>query len=137
VKFFFDNNLPILLAHGIRELARCDQRIATVCHLADRFERNTTDIGWMKSLAEEGRWIVISQDAFRKNDLERDALRKSGLIVFVLDRQWAQQSYWPKASNLVKWWPSITDQSARMQGGAAFRVPWRHTGVGQFKQIPL
>ncbi len=137
MNFFFDNNLPPLLAHGIRELAKVDQRTGTVCHLADRFERNISDQHWMKFLADEGGWTVISQDAFRKNDLERDALRKSGLIVFVLDRQWANQSYWPKAANLVKWWPSIADQSLRMQGGAAFRVPWRHAAGGRFTQIIL
>ena len=38
-----------------------------------------------------------------------------------------------KAHNLVRWWPSIFDQAGRIQGGAAFRVPWKFSG--RFEQI--
>ena len=104
--------------------------------LRDRFAPNAKDHDWIKELGEEGRWVVLSQDAFRKNDIERKALRDSGLITFVLHRQWTERQHRDKARNLVKWWPAIPDQSRRIKGGAAFRVPWRYSG-GKFEQISL
>jgi hypothetical protein len=137
VKFFFDNNLSPALANGIRELSVVDRRVDHVTHLAHRFPRDAKDEYWMRELAADGQWVVLSQDGLRKNDLEREALRQSGLMVFVLDRQWSQHKYWDTAYNLVRWWPSIVEQSSRIEGGAAFRVPWRHTGGGRFLQIRL
>jgi hypothetical protein len=69
--------------------------------------------------------------------MEREALRKSGLIVFVLHKQWTQQRFWAVSHNLVKWWPAILEQSQKIKGGAAFRVPWQFTGGGRFEQIRL
>lgn len=136
MKFFFDNNLSPHLAHAIRELCKVESSITEVIHLRDRFSANTKDQDWIAALSQSGPWVVISQDSLRKNDLEREALRKSGLIVFVLHRQWSQQQHWAKAQNLVKWWPAIIDQSQKIKGGASFRVPWKYSG-GRVEQIRL
>ena len=136
MKFFFDNNLSLHLAHGIRELSKGD--VATeVIHLTDRFAPNCPDVEWIQALSGEGNWAVISQDRLTKGDLEREALRSSGLIVFALAKAWASQRHWEKAQNLVRWWPAIVDQASRYQGGAAVRVPWRLSGKGKFEQIRL
>jgi len=119
----------------MRELSRIEADVSEVIHLTDRFPRDCPDPEWMAALATEGGWVVISQDRLRKNDVEREAMRRSGLLVFSLDRNWAQQSHWPKAQNLVKWWPAILEQARLIEGGAAFRVQWRH--AGRFTQIKL
>jgi hypothetical protein len=137
VRFFFDNNLSHHLAHAMRELSAAEPEVTSVEHLTDRFRRNCPDVEWISALASERGWVIISQDRLRKNDLEREALRASGLVVFSLDRNWASQEYWLKAQNLVKWWPAIMEQCVRIEGGAAFRVPWRFTGKGRFEQIRL
>ncbi|TCG04620.1 hypothetical protein BZM27_39675 [Paraburkholderia steynii] len=136
MKFFFDNNLSPYLARAIHELCHAEDAVEQVVHLRDKFPRNTKDHDWIAALGAEGHWVVISQDGLRKNDLERKALRDSGLIVFVLHRQWASRQHWDKAQNLVKWWPAIIDQSQRIKGGATFRVPFRF-GSGRFEQITL
>lgn len=136
MKFFFDNNLSPHLAHAIRELCKVESGITEVIHLRDRFSANAKDHDWITALSQSGPWVVISQDGLRKNDLEREALRKSGLIVFVLHRQWSQQQHWSKAQNLVKWWPAILAQSQKIKGGASFRVPWKYLG-GRVEQIRL
>ncbi|WP_321879706.1 PIN-like domain-containing protein [Paraburkholderia bannensis] len=136
MRYFFDNNLSVHLAHAVRELCRPEDTVEDVIHLRDKFAANTKDHDWISSLGSEGRWVVLSQDGLRKNDLERSALRQSGLIVFVLHRQWSDRRHWDKAQNLVKWWPSVMEQSRRIKGGASFRVPWRF-GSGQFEQIKL
>ncbi|CAM3878917.1 hypothetical protein [Bordetella tumulicola] len=136
MKFFFDNNLSPYLAAGIRELSKGSRGIASeIIHLKEKFPPATPDHEWIQPLGREGGWAVISQDGLRKNDLEREALRKSGLMVFVLSKQWSDHKYWDKAQNLVRWWPSIEDYVIRIQGGAAVRVPWRMNG--KFEQIRL
>ncbi|RKP45548.1 hypothetical protein [Trinickia fusca] len=136
MKYFFDNNLSPHLAHALSELSQVEAAVEAVVHLRDKFSPNAKDHDWITSLAAEGQWAVLSQDGLRKNDLERKALRESGLVVFVLHRQWAERRHWDKAQNLVRWWPALMEQSRRIRGGAAFRVPWRF-GAGQFEQIRL
>lgn len=135
MKFFFDNNLSPHLAHAMRELSRADNEPTEVVHLVDRFDRNEKDTVWIPSLSSEGSWVIISGDRFAKSDEEREAVRRSGLIIFTLSKQWSSQTHWPKAANLARWWPAIVDQASRIVGGAAFRVPWRFSGKGRFEQI--
>jgi hypothetical protein len=44
-------------------------------------------------------------------------------------------THWPKAQNVIRWWPAIVEQASRITGGAAFRVPWKFSGKGKFEQI--
>lgn len=137
MKFLFDNNLSPHLAHAIGELSKFEEGPPEVIHLRDRFPAETPDVEWITALAAEGGWAVLSQDRFTKSTLEREALRRSGLIVFALAKVWTGQRHWEKAHNLVRWWPAILDQATRYQGGAAVRVPWRFSGKGRFEQIQL
>lgn len=98
--------------------------------------RNTPDAEWITNLAADGRHVVVTQDRLNKG-LEREALRRAGLLVFMLDKNWAQHQFWPKATNLVNWWPRIIEMTESIQGGAAFKVPWKKSGVGRFEQIKL
>ncbi|MFC4296643.1 hypothetical protein ACFO0J_01145 [Castellaniella hirudinis] len=134
MKFLFDNNLSPHFALALHELCQGASRYQII-PLGQKFPRNTPDHEWITALSVEGGWSIVSQDGFRKNDLEREALRKCGLAVFVLSKQWMDHTYWTKAQNLVKWWPAIEDYQARIQGGAAVRIPWRMTG--RFEQIRL
>lgn len=136
MRFFFDNTLSPHLAHAVRELCKVEADVEDVIHLRDRFPANTKDHDWITALSGSGQWVVISQDGLTKNDLEREALRRSGLIVFVLDRQWAQHKHWAKAQNLGKWWPTIMDQSRLIRGGASYRITWRFSG-GRVEQIRM
>ncbi|PWF46690.1 hypothetical protein [Massilia glaciei] len=136
MKFFFDNNLSPHLAHAMRELCKAETDVEDVVHLRDRFRPNIKDHDWITELSRSGPWVVVSQDGFMKNDLEREALRRSGLVVFVLHRQWAQHAHWVVAHNLIKWWPTIMDQCRLIRGGASYRVVWRYSG-GRVEQIRI
>ena len=138
MKFFFDHNLPPQLAHAINKLSVAEPAIKDVIALVDRFPRDVKDDLWITELGQEGGWIVITQDnRITLRSPEREALRKAGLITFVLAKSWASQPLWIKASNLVRWWPNIIEQALRIQGGATFRVPWRLQGKGKFEQVKL
>lgn len=131
MKFFFDANLPPNLAYAIRELSAPEG--VEVIHKYERFRPKMTDIDWINALAEEGSWAVVSQDRFTRNPLEKEALKREGFIVFMLKKQWAQQSYWDKAARLVRWWPRIMDQAGLVTGGAAFFVPFKFSGKGKLE----
>ena len=119
----------------MRELSKQEQDLAEVIHLRDRFPGNTEDVEWASKLAEDGPWCVLSSDAFRKNrDAEREALRRGGHTVFVLESQWTRNhKYWAQAAQLVAWWPRILAQSREVSGGV-FAVPWRATS--KFRSMP-
>lgn len=133
MKFIFDNNLPPSLARGIGELSKPNPAVQQVIPLRDKFRENTPDPVWLGTLIEEGGWIVVSIDRFKKSTAEREMLRRQGLTVFVLDRQWSRP-YWDQAAQLVQWWPKILDV-AKLTSKTALRVPWRYSSKSTFEQI--
>ena len=87
MRFFFDNNLSPYLARAINELGKPDG--TDVVPLADKFPRNTADFEWIAALGAEGDWSIVSHDRFTKNDLEKEAFRRSGLTAFILSKTWS------------------------------------------------
>jgi hypothetical protein len=134
VKFFVDNNLPPALARGLHELSSPDG--FSVTHIRAKFAEGTTDTAWIGALAEEGDWVIITRDKLSKG-LEREALRRAGLLAFMLDKSWSNHKFWEIAHQLVRWWPRICEQAQGIQGGAAFKVPWTFRGKGRFEQVRL
>jgi hypothetical protein len=135
LKFLFDNNLPPSLARGIGELSKFDPKVEQVIALRDKFEANTSDEIWLSHLADEGGWIIISRDKFKKSSAEQELIRRRGLTVFVLDPQW-NKPYWVQAAQLVQWWPKILAVS-QLTSKTALRVPWRVTSKSTFEQIRI
>lgn len=86
--------------------------------------------------AIDGKHVVVTQDRLNKG-FEREVLRRAGLLVFMLDKGWSKHQFWPKATNLVNWWPRIIEMAESIQGGAAFRVSWRKIGAGRFEQVKI
>jgi hypothetical protein len=134
LQFLIDNNLPPALARALNNLSARDG--ARVYALRDRFPENADDLVWMQALRDDGdRWCIVSTDQFRKRArTEREFIRSAGFTVFVLHSGWSSHSYWPKASQLVAWWPKIIEQ-AHLAQRSMFSVPWRVTG--RFEQIHL
>ena len=134
MKFFFDNNLPPGLAHGIAGLSEAHANVESVIHLTDRFKGPVQDLEWIAALANDpgSPWYIVSIDKFRKNrGAEREALRRAGHTVYVLDAHWSAQRYWLKCAQLVLWWPQIL-QHANLSRGGVYRVPWRHSSKSKF-----
>lgn len=130
MRFIFDANLPPDLAHAIAELSRSEPGVDIVEHLFDKFPRNTPDLVWIPAL-EQGTYI-ISIDKFAKSrGQEREALRRAGHTVYVLDPQWAKQRFWLVSARLVLWWPQVLDH-ARLTAGGGYRIPWQHSSSKKF-----
>lgn len=135
MKLLLDNNLPPALARALHQLTIREWENRHQVHaLRDRFPENTPDTEWIAALSEEGGWVVITHDRLSKG-LEREALKRAGLKVFLLDKSWKNHRFWEKSVRLARWWPRIIEQADGVTGGAAFQVPWNFGGKGQFKQI--
>jgi hypothetical protein len=136
VNFFCDANISLHLAHALHELSRSDGHV--VKHLTDLFEPDISDTEWVTKLAAEGRWAVVTHDrAMSRRPIEQEALRRSGLIVFMLARAWSSQTQWSHAAALVRWWPRIIEQTALVAAGAAFEVPFGFSAKKRLRQIRI
>lgn len=135
MKFFFDNNLSPHLAHAIRELSKLTPSVENVIHLSDRFPRDAKDLRWIVELGQDEQWYIISIDRFKKqHGAEREAIRRAGHTVFVLDAQWSMQGFWAQSERLVKRWPQVVAYAELVTGGA-YRVPWRHAPSTKFQAL--
>ena len=135
MRFLFDNNLSQYLAKAIHAL--CEPHGVGVEHLREKFPHNVQDREWIAALGAEGGWSIVSQDRFTKSSLEKEALRRSGLVAFIMAKGWANHKEWEKAWRLVRWWPRIMEQANLVEGGAVFEVPVRFVGKGKFRPIKL
>lgn len=136
MNFLCDANVSPHLAHALDVLSRPEGH--AVQHLRDRFRPDTPDAEWVTALAGEGRWAVVTHDrAMSRRPLEQEALRRSGLIVFMLGRAWNSQTQWSQAAALVRWWPKLIEQALLIAGGAAFEVPFGFSSKKRLRQIRL
>jgi hypothetical protein len=122
LKVFIDNNLSPYLARALHTLLEPEGDQAT--HLTDRFPPDTEDRAWIDALAAEGGWVVISADRrIHRNRLEREAWRRSRLVVFFLSPQWRRLRNIEIAWRLLRWWPRIEETARLFSPPAAFELP--------------
>lgn len=114
----------------------CEPENVTVKHLDEMFPKNTRDLEWITKLAEDGDWAIITQDRLTRNSIERDALRSTGILTFMLAKAWAHQKEWDKAAALVRWWPRLMETASLIDGGV-FMVPFKFSGRGKLQQVKL
>ncbi|HVU08135.1 MAG TPA: DUF5615 family PIN-like protein [Verrucomicrobiae bacterium] len=59
MKFFFDNNLAAKIAKGLNGFVSPDHQVV---HLKEQFAANTEDTVWMRQLAQQEDWIIVTAD---------------------------------------------------------------------------
>jgi PIN like domain len=122
LKVFLDNNLSPYLALALNALLEPEGD--QVVHLRDRFPPDTEDLVWIEALSAEVGWIVISADRrIHRNRLEREAWRRSRLVVSFLSSQWRRLRNVEIAWRLLRWWPRIEEQARLITPPAAFELP--------------
>jgi hypothetical protein len=134
VKYFFDKNLSPHLAAAIGAL--CKPHAVQVNHIDQKFPHGPPDVEWIHALAQEGEWVIISQDRFTKNRAEREALKATGIVSLLLTKQWVVLKEWDKAWHLIRWWPRLMDFSS-MVGKGAYFVPVKLSGKGKLEPVSL
>ncbi len=122
MRFFFDNNLSPKLARSLNELVRPEHQVA---HLKEFFSANTPDVIWMRALAKEFDWVIISGDLqIRRNPHEIRAWQEAGHTTFFLKKGWIDLPFWDQAWKFAKVFPDLlaTAESAR-KGSAFYLTP--------------
>ena len=99
MRFFFDNNLSPKLARSLHAFVEPRHQVV---HLKDRFAANTPDEVWMRALAGEPDWVIISGDLqIRKNPHEIRAWQQAGHTTFFLKKGWIALTFWDQANSAV------------------------------------
>ncbi|MCL2609785.1 MAG: hypothetical protein FWD94_07790 [Treponema sp.] len=121
MKCFFDNPLPPLLAKALNTLESAHG--IPVVHLKEKFEPSTPDVEWIKKLAEEGGWFVITKDTkIRRNPYEKQVWKESGLSIVFLERTLAEMDFWELSWRMVRYWGLIKESISRGKEGESFSV---------------
>lgn len=122
MKFFLDNCTSPYHAKGLRGFAELQNH--EIIHLRERFDQDTPDVDWIRELASEGGWIVISADSrISRNPVERAAWQESGLTAFFFAAPWANDGFWKQSAALVTWWPRIAEQARETPSDYGFLMP--------------
>lgn len=135
MKAQLDENLPPGLAQALNCIARVHDH--EIIHVLDIVDRGTSDVDLFAAATAHGVQVHITQDNHNRRQIEREAIAKSGLIVFVLAKGWASLSYYDKAARLIEWWPRIVDQADLITPPDVFRIPAKKVGKGRFERVKI
>jgi len=120
VRLFFDNNLSPKLARSLHALVSPEHHVV---HLKELFAANTPDEIWMRSLAEQEDWVIISGDLqIRRNPHEIRAWQEAGHTTFFLKKGWIDLSFWDQAWKFAKVFPELLSTAQRASKGSAFFI---------------
>lgn len=118
MRFFFDNNLSPKLARSLDELVRPEHQ---VIHLKENFPADAADVVWMRALAKESDWVIVSGDLqIRKNPHEIKAWQEAGHTTFFLKKGWIDLTFWDQAWKFAKAFPELIATAQRARKGSAF-----------------
>lgn len=135
MKAQLDENLPRGLAQALNCIAKAHDH--EIIHVLDIVEAGTSDVDLFATATAQGVQVHITQDNHNRRQIEREAIAKSGLIVFVLAKGWASLPYYDKAARLIEWWPRIVDQAELITPPAVFRIPAKKVGKGRFEPVKI
>ena len=129
MKVFFDHNMSPAMARAFRELFRKEHEIT---FLAERFQRDISDVEWISDLSREGNWIVVSGDRrITRNRAEYHAFRNSNLIGLFLSEGLHKAPVIKQMERILALWPAIITVEKTVQGGAMFELPLKSTRLRQ------
>jgi hypothetical protein len=116
VTYFFDNNISYKLVTIPKALD------VDALHLIDEFPANMPDVDWLPRAGQAG-WVVITADrAIRRRPGELSALKDAGVLALFLRDNFLRRDKWEQALWLVRHWPEIDKQVARLKHGTIASV---------------
>ena len=131
MRFFFDNCVSIKFVQALSILAQVQGY--ELVHLTDRFAADTPDEEWIRSLARDGDWVIISGDPrISRGQAQKKAWQESSLTAFFFAEGWASKGFWKQAESLVHWWPQIVLKAREAKPGTGYLMPWNGK---DFRQI--
>ena len=120
MRFFFDNNLAPKLAKGLNGFVSPDHQVV---HLKDEFAANTDDTVWMRQLAQQEDWVIITADLrIGRNPHEVAAWKEAGHTIFFLKPGWLNLTFWDQVHKFTKCFPQIIEKAKTAKRGSSFTV---------------
>lgn len=120
MRLLVDENLPPALARALSALFPEKHEII---HLRTKFGPAVKDIEWIKTLGEEGKWIVLSSDRrITKNRAENQAFKSSRLIGFFFAAGLQKAKLTKQMERLMAVWETIETQVDLISGGGMFEI---------------
>lgn len=132
MKVQIDENLPPALARALNAIAAIDEH--EVVHVTD-FAKGAPDLDLFKRAIAHGIRVHVTQDHHQRRPVEREAIAKLGLTVFVLASGWDKMEHYQKAAWLIEWWPKIMQAAELYAQGTIHRVPSCNARRGRLEQI--
>ncbi|MFC0191436.1 PIN-like domain-containing protein [Aureimonas pseudogalii] len=118
-----DECISPYLARALRELFAVDHQVANI---RDHFGPGVKDLTWIKSLSDDGEWIVLSADRrITRNKAEMQAFKSSGLIGFFLSKSVYQKPMHRQFMRVLAVWESLEKQATLVRPGAMFEITER------------
>jgi len=133
VRAQLDENLPRSLATALNEIAAFEGH--EIIHVRDLVPSGTPDVELFSAAKRDLVQIHVTQDHHHRRALEREAIARLGLTVFVLAKGWNQFSPYDKAARLIEWWPKMMQLVELTSPGSIFSVPTRHAASGRIRPI--
>lgn len=115
LRFMFDRCCPRRLAWVIAAY----EEVHSVRFFDDdaRFDKRTPDIDWIRTLAADPTWAVVTMDSkILTRPHEREALRTSGLKYFLLGKGWMRMRFHDQAWRFLKTWPNVVEAALNVRG---------------------
>ena len=132
MKVFFDNNVSPHFVRALNALVRPVDSVQ-LTHLRDRFPTSCPDTDWIRALAAEPHWIIVSGDLrITRSKPERAAWLESGIPAFFMDDAWGNRTFWPQFVELARWWPTIVEFGRRAKPKEGWRL---HFGTREPRPI--
>ena len=121
MRFFLDNCIAPVYAKVLNILA--ERQGYPIVHLREKFPASTKDPEWIRALADEGDWVIVSGDPrISRGKAERQVWQESRLTAFFFGDGWTSRSYWKQAEDIVHWWPKIVLEAEKAPQGKGFLI---------------
>ena len=105
MKILIDENISPFLARSLNALFKDEHEVVS---LRDKFGKGVTDVEWITTLSNEGRWITISGDRrITRNKAEFNAFRSSKLIGFFMSQAVYKSPLTRQAARILILWDDM------------------------------
>jgi hypothetical protein len=128
VKVFVDNTISQRIVRALRELLseRDDaqgHRACQLTHLQEKFLPDTQDPDWLRQLARERGWVILTGDVrIVRREANLRAWLESGLPVFFLTEEWENLHRIEQAAALLGCWREFEARARTAAAGSAYLI---------------
>lgn len=128
MKVFVDNTISPRIVRALREiLSERDEssghQACQLTHLQEKFLSDTVDPEWLRQLARERGWVILSGDVrIVRREANLRAWLEGGLPVFFLTEEWENLHRIEQAAALLRCWRDFEMKARAAAPGSAYLI---------------